>query len=86
MELNNTPVRTSKNFNINNIKIDVKIPEDIKEFKNMQIPEDATVLKEDLSLKYGIGLDYIEANSKIKINLENKEEKIICNFDKENQN
>lgn len=86
MELNNTPVRTSKNFNINNIKIDVKIPEDIKEFKNMQIPEDATVLKEDLSLKYGIGLDYIEANSKIKINLENKEEQIIYNFDKENQN
>ena len=86
MELNNTPVRTSKNFNINNIKIDVKIPEDIKEFKNMQIPEDATVLKEDLSLKYGIGLNYIEANSKIKINLENKEEKIVCNFDKENQN
>lgn len=86
MELNNTPVRTSRNFNINNIKIDVKIPEDIKKFKNMQIPEDATVLKEDLSLKYGIGLDYIEANSKIKINLENKEEKIVCNFDKENQN
>lgn len=86
MELNNTPVRTSRNFNINNIKIDVKIPEDIKEFKNMQIPEDATVLKENLSLKYGIGLDYIKANSKIKINLENKEEKIICNFDKENQN
>lgn len=86
MELNNTPVRTSRNFNINNIKIDVKIPEDIKKFKNMQIPEDATVLKEDLSLKNGIGLDYIKANSKIKINLENKEEQIICNFDKENQN
>lgn len=86
MELNNTPVRTSRNFNINNIKIDVKIPEDIKKFKNMQIPEDATVLKEDLSLKYGIGLDYIKANSKIKINLENKEEQIIYNFDKENQN
>lgn len=86
MELNNTPVRTSKNFNINNIKIDVKIPEDIKEFKNMQIPEDATVLKEDLSLKYGIGLYYIKANNKIKINLENKEEQIIYNFDKENQN
>lgn len=86
MELNNTPVRTSRNFNINNIKIDVKIPEDIKEFKNMQIPEDATVLKENLSLKYGIGLEYIKANNKIEINLENKEEKIICNFDKENQN
>lgn len=86
MELNNTPVRTSRNFNINNIKIDVNIPEDIKEFRNMQIPEDATVLKENLSLKYGIGLDCIKANSKIKINLENKEEKIICNFDKENQN
>lgn len=86
MELNNTPVRTSRNFNINNIKIDVKIPEDIKEFKNMQISEDANVLKENLSLKYGIGLDYLKANSKMKINLENKEEKIICNFDKENQN
>lgn len=86
MELNNTPVRTSRNFNINNIKIDVKIPEDIKKFKNMQIPEDATVLKEDLSLKYGIGLDDIKANNKIKINLENKEEQIIYNFDKENQN
>lgn len=86
MELNNTPVRTSRNFNINNIKIDVNIPEDIKEFKNMQIPEDATVLKEDLSLKYGIGLDYIKANNKIKINLENKEKQIIYNFDKENQN
>ena len=75
MELNNTPVRTSRNFNINNIKIDVKIPEDIKKFKNMQIPEDATVLKENLSLKYGIGLDYIKANNKIKINLENKKNK-----------
>ena len=42
MELNNTLVRTSRNFNINNIKIDVKIPEDIKEFKNIEIPEDAT--------------------------------------------
>lgn len=52
----------------------------------MQIPEDATVLKEDLSLKYGIGLDYIKANNKIKINLENKEEQIIYNFDQENQN
>lgn len=86
MELNNTPVRTSRNFNINNIKIDVNIPEDIKEFRNMQIPEDATVLKGNLSLKYGIGLDCIKANSKIKINLENKEEQIIYNFDKENQN
>ena len=26
MELNNTPIRTSKNFNINNIKLDVEIP------------------------------------------------------------
>ena len=86
MELNNTPVRTSKNFNINNVKIDVKIPEDIKEFKNIQISKDATVLKEDLKLKYGTGLDYTKANNKIIINLENKEEKIIYNFDEKNQN
>lgn len=64
MELNNTLVRTSRNFNINNIKIDVKIPEDIKEFKNIEIPEDATVLKEDLSLKYGIGLDISKQTAK----------------------
>ena len=36
LELNNTPVRTSKNFNINNIKIDKKnIPSSIKNFDNV---------------------------------------------------
>ena len=33
MKLNQTPVRTSRNFNINNIKIeDIEIPEVIREF------------------------------------------------------
>jgi Fe-S cluster assembly scaffold protein SufB len=38
MKLNETPVRTSRNFNINNIKLeDVIIPAEIKEFNNVQI-------------------------------------------------
>ena len=38
MELNQTPVRTSKNFNINNIKLEnVKIPKKIEELNNVEI-------------------------------------------------
>ena len=38
LKLNETPVRTSRNFNINNIKIkDIEIPGDIAEFRNMKI-------------------------------------------------
>ena len=35
LKLNETPVRTSRNFNINNIKLEnIEIPEIIHEFKN----------------------------------------------------
>ena len=36
MELNNTPIRTSKNFNINNIKLDVEMPAVTENFKNIK--------------------------------------------------
>ena len=38
LKLNEAPVRTSRNFNINNIKIDnVNIPENIGNFENVKI-------------------------------------------------
>ena len=40
IELNETPVRTSKNFNANNIKInDIEIPDNISSFYNIDITE-----------------------------------------------
>ena len=36
LKLNETPIRTSRNYNINNIKIEnINIPEVIDEFKNV---------------------------------------------------
>ena len=38
LKLNETPVRTSRNFNINNIKLEnIKIPENVQAFENMTI-------------------------------------------------
>jgi len=58
--LNETPVRTSKNFNINNISIDnLEIPDALNEFKNVSISEVGSKIsfdsnKEAFKLKYGI--------------------------------
>ena len=84
MELNNTPIRTSKNFNINNIKLDVEMPTVTENFKNIKMPQCASILKEDLNFKFGVGLDFENSNNKIKIDLNNSEEKIVYNFDDEN--
>ena len=38
LKLNETPIRTSRNFLINNIKLtDVEIPETVEKFKNIEI-------------------------------------------------
>ena len=38
LKINETPVRTSRNFNINNVKLeDIQIPENLKEFKGTTI-------------------------------------------------
>ena len=40
LKLNETPVRTSKSFRINNIKIeDLELPEKLEEFKNVKVSE-----------------------------------------------
>ena len=37
LRINETPVRTSRNFLINNIEVELEMPEKIAEFKNVQI-------------------------------------------------
>lgn len=94
LKINETPVRTSQNFNANNITIkDVIIPEQIKEFNNISIKNNNIKIEENLSninLSYGIGERLIEqirkqSNKKIKIDVkENITEQIEFKFDKNN--
>lgn len=57
MKLNETPVRTSRNFNINNIKLDdVNIPEEIGSFDTFKIiGANANSNTENYKLTYGLG-------------------------------
>ena len=63
LEVNQTPVRTSKNFNINNIKLEnVSFPSKILEFNNLKIlNSDTKVTIDDLTspiaLNYGLGAE-----------------------------
>lgn len=97
LKLNETPVRTSRNFNINNIKIkDVEIPEVIEEFKNIKI-SDSCKIDSNISnydLQYGIGSKLIEqvknsANNKLRLVIEakaNNQIEIDYEFDEDNLN
>ncbi len=84
MKLNETPVRTSRNFNINNIKLeDNIIPKSIEEFKNVEIlcGSKNTIIEENIEktrLTYGLGESFINqvneaSNKKIKITVNNNE-------------
>ena len=63
MKLNETPVRTSRNFNINNIKLDdVQIPKEIGEFRNVEMTyeKDKIDVNQSMEMKpcelvYGLG-------------------------------
>lgn len=98
LKINETPVRTSRNFNINNIKIEnVNIPETIKEFRNIEIIKESSkiTIEENLNnyeLTYGLG-DFLvnqvktEANQKLKLTIDSKtntEIQINFNFDEDN--
>lgn len=100
MKLNETPVRTSKNFNINNIKIeDIEMPEVIEEFNNVDIikkSEDIEISSEvkNTTLTYGLD-DYLtelinnKSNFRLKINIKDKKNNknyIDFKFDDENKN
>ena len=100
LKLNETPVRTSKNYNINNIKLEnVEFPKKVNEFKNVQITEGSSEIKIDskckkTNLTYGLG-EFLEAqaneNSNVDINIDvnsktDNESKIKFKLDKENLN
>lgn len=94
LKLNETPIRTSRNFLINNIKLtDVEIPEAVEEFKNVEIIGGKNITEniEETKLTYGLG-EILQnniiknSNSKLKINAENEEIRIIYNFDDDNIN
>lgn len=98
LELNETPVRTSRNFNINNIKLEnIEIPKLVKEFKNFEISQvnnnmNVEYKVDKTKIKYGLGEILTNqilnnANKELKITIDgddNKNININFNFDKEN--
>ena len=96
LRVNDTPVRTARNFLINNIEIELEMPEKIAEFKNIEIINNGSIIDNQTTnqaLTYGTGkileeLNYETANNKIRIQTENKKEniRIRYTFDDENIN
>ena len=92
IKINETPVRTSKSFNINNIKIsDEIITKTLKEFNNAEIiaNSDKDKIEEvttPINLKYGLGEELTteikeNANKNYKITVDSKKnEDIFLNF------
>lgn len=95
MIANETPIRTSRNFLINNIKLEnIEIPKQVEEFKNVHIKGIEEVSKNitNSKLVYGNG-EILEqniketANNKIAMNLQsNKDILMTYNFDDNNLN
>lgn len=98
MKLNETPVRTSRNFNINNIKLEnIEIPQKVVSFENIETicqnsKKQITQNIQSCHLVYGIS-DILtkqlneNANQKLKLNIdskENEETQITFNFDSQN--
>ena len=75
MILNQTPIRTSKNYKINNIELDLEFPNKIEEFGGLTISGDTSNfnISDEVSkipLKYGNGLEsqiFKKGNQNIKI-------------------
>ena len=93
LKLNETPVKTSNNFLINNIEIDdLTLPKNLREFKNVNISSNNSVISQDTSeksLTYGNGKElekniFNNANSRLKIEPKDDKIRIIFDFDDEN--
>ena len=78
IKINETPVRTSKSFKINNIEIeDLIIPEKLEEFKNVTVSELGSKITvssdvDNVNFKYGLGdffTNQINENSNYKANI-----------------
>lgn len=98
LKLNETPVRTARNFNINNIKLEnIDIPEHVSKFENVTITGENSKIKIDknvskISLNYGLS-DFLtnqvseSANQKICLHVDSKTEKevkLYFDFDESN--
>lgn len=98
LKLNETPVRTSRNFGINNIKLEqIELPEHVAKFENVNITSKNgnAIISENtdkINLTYGNGKILEDqnnrmANNKIKIESnENDEINIVYDFDDNNVN
>lgn len=94
MKLNETPIRTSRNFNINNVKLEnIDIPKNISEFSNIKTTTNVQeVAANNCELTYGLGnvlIDQIKNNSNknLKIVVDNKKNEntlVEFNFDENN--
>lgn len=98
IKLNETPVRTSRNFNINNIKLEnIEIPQNIATFENVTIIGDTSKIKieqntSNIELVYGLNEKFTEqvklqSNQRLKLivdSKENSETQINFKFDDEN--
>ena len=93
LKLNETPVRTSRNFLINNIKLEnVVIPEKLEMFQNVMVTGTESFNKDinKQHLNYGLSEEleenvFYKANSKIAINVkENDNIKVTYDFDDDN--
>ena len=73
LKLNETPVRTSRNFNINNIKLEnINIPENLENFDGVQIynaseKNKISFEKNDIDVTYGISNEFSNQVKQIKI-------------------
>ena len=98
LKINETPVRTSRSFGINNMKLeDVEIPNEIKEFEGLTITGDTSKIEisdgiQLKDIKYGLG-DMLKcqinqkSNQKIKViikDLIKEEANLIFDFDEDN--
>ena len=97
IKINNTPIRTSKNFKINNAKLEnLNLPEIINSFNNVTINKTDNVLVERSSnqfeLSYGLGNVFLnqvkeKANQNIKLIINGeKNEEIQLNYKFDNNN
>lgn len=92
IKINQTPVRTSRNFHINNIEIkDFKIPKSIGKFNNVEIIGETSNISIDKKLTYGLGAELekqvIEnTNQKISFEIDNDEKQARFYLDKKNIN
>ena len=96
LKLNETPRRTSRNFNINNIKIDnLNVPTKLNTFNALNISNETSKItveeleNSNLNLTYGVGILNNNSNKDLKINIDSKQNKELIldfKFDENNLN